>query len=250
MVDTKKEKSGNSHVEAMFKVGAHFGYTKSRRHPTVAPYIFGAKNHVEIVDLEKAADLLLTAKAFIKKIATERGTLLFVASKSEARDAVKNAALSLGMPYVAGRWIGGTFTNGIQIKKRMERLEDLTMKREKGELGMYTKKERLLIDREIINLERFFGGLLPMKQTPKAMFVIDSKKEKIAVEEARKTGIPVVALCGSDCDLTQVDLPIVGNDSSKASVAYFVSEIVAAYKEGLMTASPLKEGVKSDVKRA
>ncbi len=222
----------NETIERMFKAGAHFALTKSRRHPSVKPLIFGAKNRIEIFDLEKTQNYLDTAKEFVKTIAKNNGMILFIGGKNEARDAVKNAATSLSMPYVAGRWIGGTFTNFVQIKKRVERLEMLTSQREKGELSKYTKKERLLIDREIDNLNRFFAGIIPMKEMPKAMFVIDSKKEHIAVTEAQKVGIPVISLCGSDCNIKDVEYPIPGNDASVSSITFFLSEIVNAYKQG------------------
>lgn len=223
-------------IQGMFKAGAHFGYVRSRRHPTVTPYIFGAKNRVEIIDLEKTQELLEKAKAFISSIAAERGQVLFIASKNEAKAIVKTAAESIGMPYVAGRWIGGSFTNFPEIRRRVEKLEDLTVKREKGELAKYTKKERLLIDREIDKLDRLFSGLIPMKQMPKAIFVIDPRREHIAVAEARKVGIPVIALAGSDCNLKEVDMAIVANDASVASITFFVQEITAAYKQGLLKA--------------
>ncbi len=219
-------------IDLMFKAGAHFAFSRSRRHPTLAPYIFGVKNRVEIFDLEKTKALLEKAKDFVRSLAREGKQMLFVGGKSEARDSLKAAALSLDMPYVADRWIGGTLSNFKEIRSRVEKLLDLTAKREKGELAKYTKKERLLIDRDIDKLNRFFSGLIPMKELPKALFVIDSKHEKIAVTEAKKTGIPVVALLGSDCDLKQVDYAIPGNDSAIGSIAFFVGQIVWAYKEG------------------
>jgi len=231
-IEENKEVKINPRVEALFKVGAHFGYSRSRRHPTIDSYIFGVKNRVEIFDLEKTDELLNKAKMFIKTLAAEGRQILFVGGKSESRDAIKNGATSIDMPYVSGRWIGGTFTNFGEIRKRVERLEKLTSERQKGELSKYTKKERLLIDREIANLERFFLGIVSMKEIPKAIFVIDSKREHIAVTEARKIGVPVVALLGSDCNLKDVNYPIVANDSSVMSIQYFVDEIVSAYKEG------------------
>ncbi len=222
----------NEMIERMFKAGAHFGYSKSRRHPSVKPLIFGAKNKVEIFDLEKTKDYLDTAKTFVASIAKFSGVILFLGGKNESRDAVQNAASSIGMPYVAGRWIGGTFTNFPQIKKRTERLEMLVSQKEKGELSKYTKKERLLIDREIANLQRFFQGIVNMKDMPKALFVVDSKREHIAVTEAHKAGIPVISLLGSDCNLKDVEMPIPGNDTSVASITFFLSELVNAYKEG------------------
>ncbi len=221
--------TNNPRIDNMFKAGAHFGFSKTRRHPTVAPYIFGVKNKVEIFDLEKTEVLLEKAKAFVSSLAKEGKTILFVGGKSEARNAIKSGALSLNMPYVDGRWIGGTLTNFMQIRKRVEKLERLTSEKEKGELAKYTKKERLLIDREIANLERFFSGIVSMKDLPKAVFIIDPKKEKSAVKEAQDMGIPVIALAGSDCNIKGLDFPIVGNDSSQTSVQFFVQEISKAY---------------------
>ena len=231
MEEIKDTKNSDKIIEEMFKAGAHFGYSKSRRHPTASPYIFGVKNRVEIFDLAKTADLLKNALDFVSGLAKEDRQILFVGGKNEARDLIKNAAISIDMPYVAGRWIGGTFTNFPEIKKRISKLEELTKQREKGELSKYTKKERLVIDRNIANLERFFSGLLLMKEMPKAIFVIDPKNEAIAVTEAKKMGIPVIALAGSDCDIKDVDYPIAANDSSISSISFFVSEIVNAYKK-------------------
>jgi small subunit ribosomal protein S2 len=226
-------KNANSSViDSMFNAGAHFAFSKSRRHPTVAPYIFGVKNKVEIFDLEKTKGLLEGVKEFVKNLGKEGKTILFVGGKSEARSAIKNGAMSIGMPFVDGRWIGGTLTNAGQIRKRVEKLERLTLEREKGELAKYTKKERLLIDREIATLERFFSGIVSLKDLPKALFVVDPKKEKNAVKEARDMGIPIIALAGSDCNLKEVTHPLVGNDSSQTSIQFFVNEITRAYTEG------------------
>lgn len=219
----------NNTIKGMFKAGAHFAFTRTRRHPTVSPYIFGVKNKVEIFDLEKTENLLEKAKAFVESLAKEGKTILFVGGKSEARNALKLGAMSINMPYVDGRWIGGTLTNFTQIRKRVEKLEKLTTEKEKGELAKYTKKERLLIDREIANLERFFSGVVSMKELPKALFIIDPKKEKNAVKEALDMGIPVIALAGSDCNIKEVTYPIVGNDASQTSIQFFVQEIVKAY---------------------
>ncbi|NDB59106.1 30S ribosomal protein S2 [bacterium] len=219
----------NSRVENMFKAGAHFAFSKTRRHPTVTPYIFGVKNKVEIFDLEKTEVLLENAKAFVSSLAKEGKAILFVGGKSEARNSIKSGALSINMPYVDGRWIGGTLTNFTQIRKRVEKMEKLVSEKEKGELAKYTKKERLLIDKEIANLERFFSGIVSMKDLPKAIFIVDPKKEKTALKEAKDMGIPVIALAGSDCNIKGLDFPMVGNDSSQTSVNFFVQEIVKTY---------------------
>lgn len=229
------KKTSNTHIDNMFKAGAHFAYTRSRRHPSVAGYIFGEKNKVEIFDLEKTSDLFAKALEYIKTLGKENKTILFVGGKSEARKAVEAAGIALAMPYVAGRWIGGTLTNFKEIRKRIEKYERLTSERERGELTKYTKKERLLIDREILDLEAMFGGIVSMKDLPKAVFVVDAKREKIAVKEAQDMGIPVISLVGSDCNITEVNHPIVGNDSSKTSIEYFLNSVVKAFEEGKKT---------------
>ena len=145
------------------------------------------------------------------------------------------AGRELEMPYVAGRWIGGTLSNFSEIKKRIIRLEDLTLQKEKGELSKYTKKERLLFDREIEKLSIYFGGLSRLKALPKFLVIIDPKKEYIAVAEARKIGIPVVALAGSDTNLYELNYAIPGNDSSRQSIAFILKELVTAYKKGKET---------------
>ena len=224
------ENKENPKVTELFKAGAHFGFIKSRRHPTTSQYIFGVKNRVEIFNLEKTEPLLTTAVEFIKKLSEEKKTILFVGGKSEAKKAIQKAGEALNMPFVAGRWVGGAISNFGEIKKRIEKLLDLSSKREKGELGKYTKKERLLIDREIVRLETLFYGLVPLTKAPDAMFIVDPKKEHNALAEAKAFNIPVIALCGSDCDISQIDYPIVANDATLSSVNYIVEQIVAAYK--------------------
>ena len=228
---TEEKKINNERIDEMFKVGAHFGYSKTRRHASTAPYIFGIKNKVEIVDLEKTDDLLTKALTVIATLAHEGKQVLFVGGKNEARLALKIAAESVGQPFVDGRWIGGTLTNFPEIKKRLMKLDDLTKQKERGELTKYTKKERLMIDREIANLERFFSGISAMKDLPKAMVVVDPKKEIIAVTEAQRMNIPVIALAGTDCDVTLINYPIVANDASVSSITFFVNEIAKAYQK-------------------
>lgn len=197
------------------------------------PFIFGMKNRVEIFDLEKTKDTLAKVKQFVRELGATGKSLLLVGGKSEAKDAVKQAALSIDMPYVAGRWIGGTITNFAAIRSRVEKLLTLRSQKEKGELAQkYTKKERLLIDREIERLEKFFEGIISMTHFPSAIFVVDPRKEHIAVAEARKHNIPVIGLLNSDCDLSQVDYAIIGNDAAIASIKFFMNEIAESYKEG------------------
>jgi small subunit ribosomal protein S2 len=155
-----------------------------------------------------------------------------VGGKKEASTAIKNAALSINMPYVDGRWIGGSLSNFGQIRKRIDRFEKLLSDREKGELAKYTKRERMLIDKEIASLEKMFYGIVSLKKMPDIVFIIDPRREKNAVKEAADMNIPVIALASSDCDIREVNHPIVGNDASKASIGFFLDEITKAYQAG------------------
>jgi len=219
-------------IESMFTAGAHFGLGRSRRHPTVAPYIFGTKNSTDIFDLEKTVQSLHDAQAIVTKLAQEGKTILFVGGKKEASLAIKNGALSLGMPYVDGRWIGGTLSNFGQIRKRIDRYEKLISDRDKGELAKYTKRERMLIDKEIASLEKMFLGIVSLKKTPDAVFIIDPRREKNALKESVDMNLPIIALAGSDCKISELQHPIIGNDGSKSSIQFFVDALVKAYQDG------------------
>lgn len=219
-------------IESMFGAGAHFGLGRSRRHPTVTPFIFGTKNSTDIFDLEKTSESLEAIKVIIAALGKEGKTILFVGGKKEASVATKNTAMSLNMPYVDGRWIGGTLSNFGQIRKRIDRYEKLVSDREKGELAKYTKRERMLIDKEIVSLEKMFFGIVSLKKMPDAIFMIDPRREKNAVKEALDMNIPVIALAGSDCNINEVTHAVVGNDASKASIQFFLEEIAQAYQNG------------------
>jgi len=187
--------------------------------------------------------LLEKACEFITSCGEKRHQILFSGNKLEAHGDVKAAGEKLDLPYSKERWLGGTLTNWAELKKRVARLEDLTQKRERGELGMYTKKERVLIDREIDHLERFFGGLRTMKRLPNVLFVVDPREENTAVAEARTLSIPIVAIAGTDCDVSLVDYPIVCNDASRATISYILDIIVAAYEEGVRKAPEGAAGI-------
>jgi small subunit ribosomal protein S2 len=226
----------NSLIDSLFAVGAHFGFAKSRRHPSASPFIFGQKNKVEIFDLEKTETELAKALAFVTELGKKRAPVLFVSGKFEAQAAIEKGALALSQPYVAGRWIGGTLTNFTEIKKRVAKMEDLMVQRERGELAKYTKKERLLIDRDIEKMYKMFSGLTSMKGLPAALFVVDPRAEDTAVREAQAIHIPVISLSGSDCNMKDSTYPIPANDSAKASIAFFVDKVVEAYKAGALMA--------------
>lgn len=232
-MNSEKTDVNKNAINSMFNAGAHFGYQRTRRHPSVKSYIFGSKNRVDIIDLEKTIRLLEEAKTFVKTVAISGKQVLFVGTKPEARVVVAREASRIGMPFVTKRWIGGILTNFPEIKKRIDRYQDLMKKKEEGALNIYTKKERGIIDRELAELDKNFSGLMPMKNIPGALFVIDSRNESIAVTEALKIGVPVVSLSNSDCDLRNVRYPVVGNDSAMSSISLFVGEITEAYQEGL-----------------
>ncbi len=219
-------------IDAMFAVGAHFGYHRSRRHPSVMKYIFGRKNNVEIINLEKTEEKLELAKEFVRKIASENKQILFVGGKKEAQSIIEGAALKIDQPYVAGRWIGGTLSNFEEIRKRVKQFLDLTSQKEKGELVKYKKKERLMIEREIERLSEKFSGIANMERKPAALFIIDADREEIARDEAVGCKIPVISLSGSDCNYDKIDYVIPANDSSIESIRFFVEEIISAYQEG------------------
>ena len=243
---TQSTKTEQNIIDSMFKAGAHYGFAKTRRHPSMNSLIFGVKNKVEIFDLEKTKDFLTEAKEYVTSVASDGGVILFVSGKHEAKEILKNVSKSIDVPFVAGRWIGGTLTNFSEIRKRVNRMEDLISQREKGELSKYTKKERLLIDREIEKLSNFFGGIASMKSLPKALFIIDPRFEKTAIAEAHIMDIPTVALCGSDCNLSLVDFSMPGNDASRSSITFFINEIAESYKKGKEIAEVNKNNATSE----
>src|SRR3989338_1660132 len=187
-----------SDIKTLFDAGAHFALPRARRHPSAAPFLFGTKDRTDIFNLEETERRLEAACSFVRSLAVKH--MLFVGGKNEVAEIVKSTALEVGAPYVAGRWIGGTLTNFKNIRKRIDRLQKLMGERERGELEKYTKRERLLIDREIDELLGRFGGLVSMAELPGALFVVDTRHEDTAVREANQLGIPVVGLASSACD--------------------------------------------------
>ena len=236
-VSTTAKKDDVSLIKRLFEAGAHFGFSKSRRHPTVVPYLYGTKQGTDIFDLEKTAALMGDAASYLKELGAQGKPVLFVGTKEEISAITTNVAKRLEVPYVTNRWIGGTFTNFTEIKKRVERLTTLTSQVESGELERkYTKKERLMLTREIEKLDFNFGGITKMERLPAALFVVDPRHEAIAVKEANDMNIPVIAIMSSDCDITRIAKPVVVNDSHKASVSLALDELANAYEEGKVTA--------------
>lgn len=212
-------------VEALAQAGLHYGYSRTRRHPSVKSFIFANKNGTDFIDLEKTAVQFNEALAYLTSVKGAGKTILFVGVKPEIRQLVKEVALSLNAPYVAERFIGGSLTNFPQMKKRVEKLHDLLKKKETGEFSVYTKKEQLLLQRDIDRLDRDFGGVSAMSNLPAAIVVVDPRHEAMCIREAAVCRIPVVALANTDCTLEGIEYPVVGNDGSLASVRFFLETI-------------------------
>lgn len=220
-------------VDRLFETGAHFAQVKSRRHPSMKKFVLGTKSKVEIFDLTKTDSQLVAAKAAMAALARDGKTVLFVGGKREVSDQVREAASRIGQPYVAGRWLGGTISNFVEIKKRIDRLADLTSKRDSGELAKtHTKLERVFIDREIERLETRLSGLVGMSKRPDAMVIVDLKHEAHATKEANDASIPVIGIMSSDNDLANAQFPIVTNDASRKTVELMLGELAAAYAGG------------------
>ncbi len=219
-------------VQALLETGAHYGFTKARRHPSTQHFIIATKNKSDLINIEETANQIEKAKEVLRGLAAGGKTVMLVGTKTEAVDAIKNAALKMPALSVSHRWVGGIITNFSEIRKRTGRLTTLRDEKSQGLLDKYTKKEQLLLDREMDKMERNFGGIVDMKKIPDIMIVVDSEKEKIAVVEAKKMQIPVIALSNTDCDLTIVDYPIVMNDTSKASINLVMETLAESYANG------------------
>lgn len=225
-------KTGGDIIEEMFKAGAHYGYSKTRRHPSVSPFIYTTKNKSDIIDLEKTSVMLGEACEFVKKLGASGKIILFVGTKPEAKVTTKDMAETLNVPYVTERWIGGTLSNFGEIKKRINELENYRKDMAEGKLEKYTKKERVVMAKKMEKLTRYYSGLVGLKKAPDALFILDARSEHIAATEARKSDIPVIALANSDSNIKNIDYPIVGNDAAIPSIRFFVAAIGNAYKGG------------------
>ena len=222
----------NTAIDAMFNAGAHFGYSRARRHASVRPYLYGAKNGVDIIDLTETVKMLEAAKARIMEAGKLGKNVLFVGTKQEVRPLVEEVAKSLNMPFVTERWVGGMLTNWGEIKKRTGRLKELSDKFAKGELDKYTKMEKLLFEREMGKLHTEFGGIASLEGAPGLIVIVDPREEHIAVDEAKKMKVETIALLNTDCDASKVTYPILANDSALESVRYFLGQLSIAYEAG------------------
>ena len=216
----------------MLKAGVHFGHKTSKWHPNMAPFIFGERGGVHILNLEVTQKKMEEAAEYLRKLGMEGGTLLFVGTKKQAQAVIKEKAMECGMPYVNLRWIGGTLTNFGTIRRRVEHFIDLLKKREAGELKKYTKKEQNEFDKEIETLRQKFEGLVKLDKMPSAIFLTDLKQEKTAFEEAAKKGVPVVAVCDTNVNPDGVKYVIPANDDAVKAVKMMAEFVADAFREG------------------
>ncbi len=222
----------NVSLRDLLEAGVHFGHQTRRWNPRMKPYIYGQKNGVHIIDIQKTAKALVGASRFVTTLVSRGQPILFVGTKRAAQEIVQEEAGRANQFFVNDRWLGGTLTNFQTVKKSIERLNQLTRARSEGRFEQLTKKEALQLTREIEKMEKSLGGIKDMRSLPGALFVIDPKKEHIAVKEANKLGIPVVALCDTNCDPDGIDHVIPGNDDAIKSIRLFTAAIADAASEG------------------
>ncbi|OGY47606.1 MAG: 30S ribosomal protein S2 [Candidatus Buchananbacteria bacterium RIFCSPHIGHO2_01_FULL_47_11b] len=230
----------------MLKSGVHFGHQLSKRHPKMKPFIFMSKNGFHIIDLEQTQVKLSEALDFVKTIAANGGTVLFLGTKKQAQPIIIKAAKACGMPYITERWLGGTLTNFAAISKVINKYRRLKEQKVKGELAKYTKKEQLEFDKETSKLEKMVGGIQELNKIPEAIFICDVKREKTAVSEASRKNVPIVALCDTNANPTNIAYPIPANDDAIKSIELITMLVAEAITEG-KSQSPSKVTV--DIKK-
>ena len=219
-------------MKQLLEAGVHFGHQTRRWNPKMAPYIYTERNGIYIIDLQKSVGKVDEAYKAVADIAAEGGTILFVGTKKQAQDAIKAEAERCGMYYVNARWLGGMLTNFKTIQKRIERLAQINQMEEDGTFDMLPKKEVIKLKAQRDKLEKYLGGIKDMKKLPGAMFIVDPRKEKIAIAEAKKLNIPVVAIVDTNCDPDEVDYVIPGNDDAIRAVKLIASTMANAIIEG------------------
>lgn len=219
-------------MKQLLEAGVHFGHQTRRWNPKMAEYIFTERNGIYIIDLQKTVKKVEEAYFFVRDIAASGKSVLFVGTKKQATESIKEEATRVGQYYVNARWLGGMLTNFQTIQKRIKRLEQLHKMEEDGTFDLLPKKEVIKLKLEMEKLEKFMGGIKDMKELPGAMFVVDPRKEKIAIAEARKLGIPVVAIVDTNCDPDEVDYVIPGNDDAIRAVKLIASTMADAIVEG------------------
>ncbi|GIO53198.1 30S ribosomal protein S2 [Paenibacillus cellulositrophicus] len=218
-------------MKQLLEAGVHFGHQTRRWNPKMDKYIFTERNGIYIIDLQKTVKKVEEAFNFVKSVAEENGTILFVGTKKQAQDSVKEEAERCGMYYINQRWLGGTLTNFETIQKRINRLKELEKWEEDGTFSVLPKKEVILLRKEKDRLEKFLGGIKNMRGLPSALFIIDPRKERIAVAEARKLGIPIVGIVDTNCDPDEIDYVIPGNDDAIRAVKLLTGKMADAVVE-------------------
>ncbi len=219
-------------MKQLLEAGVHFGHQTRRWNPKMDRYIFAERNGIYIIDLQKTVKKLEEAYAFIKEVSENGGEVLFVGTKKQAMDSVREEAIRCGMPFVNARWLGGMLTNYQTIQKRIKRLAQLKAMEQDGTFNLLPKKEVIKLNLEIEKLEKFMGGITEMKKQPAALFIVDPRKERIAVAEAHKLGIPIVAIVDTNCDPDEVDYVIPGNDDAIRAVRLIAGAMADAVIEG------------------
>lgn len=219
-------------LKDLLEAGVHFGHQAKRWNPKMRPFIYTERDGVHVIDLAQTASRLDVAYDYVKNTVAGGGEVIFVGTKRQAQEIIKREAERVGAMYISERWVGGLLTNFEAVHKNIKRLNDLREKRDRKELGHFTKKEQLMIDREIIKMETLIGGIDRLDKLPAALFVIDAKKEDNAVREAKKTGVKVVALADTNCDPTVIDYPIPANDDAIKAIDLLTTTIANAYQEG------------------
>lgn len=219
-------------MKQLLEAGVHFGHQTRRWNPKMAEYIFTERNGIYIIDLQKTVKKLEEAYMFVRDLAAEGNEVLFVGTKKQAQESIKEEAARCGMPYVNARWLGGMLTNFVTIKRRIKRLGQLKAMKEDGTFDLLTKKEAAKLDLEIEKLEKYMGGITEMKKQPAAMFIVDPRKERIAVAEAKKLGIPIIAIVDTNCDPDEIDYVIPGNDDAIRAVKLIAGAMADAVIEG------------------
>lgn len=219
-------------VKELLDAGVHFGHQTQRGNPKMKPYIFAARGGIHIVDLQQSVEMAKTALNFVEEVASKGGRLIFVGTKKQAVEAIKEAAPACGQFFVTKRWLGGMLTNFSTIKNSIERMRKIEKMRDNGEFQLFSKKERSKIDKEYLRLTDYLEGIRDMKEAPAVMFVVDTVKEHIAVKEAKRLGIPVVGIADTNCDPEVIDYPIPGNDDAIRAIKLFCDLVSKSYQEG------------------
>jgi small subunit ribosomal protein S2 len=232
-------------MKDLLECGVHFGHQTRRWNPKMKKYIFGVRKNIYIIDLQKTLRYFRQTYTIVMDAAAEGQTILFVGTKKQARNSVREAAIACGMPYVDNRWLGGMLTNFPTIQKSIRKLDVITQMQENGQIDLLTKKEALMLARKKEKLSAYFGGIRDMKKLPDMMFIVDAVKEHIAVLEARCLNIPVVAPLDTNCDPDLITYPIPGNDDAIRSIQLFCREMTAAINEGKALRNPQGEEVET-----